>query len=47
MQISKNDYTSEKYQLNIVHTFLYEKKNRTWAYTTDFADNIIQIKPQK
>ena len=26
MQISKNDYSSEKYQLNTEHTFFYENK---------------------
>ena len=45
MQISKNNYSSEKYQLNTVHTFSYEKNNRKCAYTTDFAD-IIQITAQ-
>ena len=47
MKISKINYSSDNYQLNTVHTFSYEKNNRKWAYTTDFADIIIQITAQK
>ena len=47
MQIFQNNYSSDKYQLDTVHTFSYEKKNREWAYTTDFADIIIQITSKK
>ena len=45
MQFFKHTYSSDKYQLNIVHTFYNEKKWK-WAYTTDFADIIIQITAQ-
>ena len=44
-KFQKNNYSSEKYQLNIVHTFSYKKDNRKCTYTIDFAD-IIQITAQ-
>ena len=47
MQFFQNNYSLNKYQLNTVHTFSYEKNNRKCAYTTDFADIIIQITSKK